>query len=232
MTSNDLGTTVDAMRSTQFILPPPTQCPPLSLNDPARLPKFGSNVLVVIPTGNNSKKQCIQDVIPHTTPEGDCVRFFTIEADSNVGEQPYNEAGVEGARNRIQNVLAALKSPEYRDCLQEWAIGTVIVACIESFIQTDNVDHPTDYGVLVFYNASSQQSVTAMSKGITVPEQYLDRARRFGVEGNPNYGRVTVGRILAANVPGLDKADWHSVLAGRSRYDLLKEAARGLQIPW
>jgi hypothetical protein len=69
-------------------------------------------------------------------------------------------------------------------------------------------------------------------RGVTVPPVYINRARHFGFEGDPNQGRVTVGQILAAQVLGLDKADWQVVLAGHSRYDLLKDAIRQVQILW
>lgn len=61
---------------------------------------------------------------------------------------------------------------------------------------------------------------------------YVDRARRFGFDGHPNFGRVTVGQVLAAHVPGLDKSDWQMVLSGRLRYQILDEAMEQLEFPW
>ena len=108
-------------------------------------------------------------------------------------------------------------------------IGTVFIASIENCIRLDSVERPTDYGVVVIHNASTGGTVAGLSRGVTA---YVDRARRFGFEGNLNYGRVTIGQILAAHVLGLDKADFHSVLAGRSRYDLLSEVIDNLTVPW
>jgi non-canonical (house-cleaning) NTP pyrophosphatase len=155
-----------------------------------------------------------------------------VPFDSGVGEQPYNEAGVLGAHTRICNALRHLDTPEFQETLVSKGIGTVIVASIENYIQLDNVGRPTDYGVVVIHNATAGETVAGLSWGVTVPPAYVDRARRFGFEGNPNYGRVAVGQVLAAHVPGLDKADWHSILAGRSRYDLLSDAIGRLTIPW
>jgi non-canonical (house-cleaning) NTP pyrophosphatase len=157
---------------------------------------------------------------------------LAIPVESDVGEQPYNEAGIIGAHNRISNALLRLDAVEYQETFRDKRIGIAIVACIENYIQTDNIDRPTDYGVVVIHNATTRQTMVCVSWGVTVPPAYVNRARRFGFEGDPNRGRVTVGQILAANAPGLDKADWQAVLARHSRYDLLKDAIRQLPIPW
>ena len=106
------------------------------------------------------------------------------------------------------------------------------MASVESYIQTVNIKVPTDYGAVVVYNATKHEAVLGISKGVTVPPQYVEEARRFGYEDHVNHGKVTVGQVLAANVEGLDKRDWQSILSGTSRYQLLEEAAGQLSIPW
>jgi hypothetical protein len=77
------------------------------------------------------------------------------------------------------------------------------------------------------------QAAAGLSRGVTVPPAYVDRVRRFGFEGKPKSREGDGGpEILAAYVPGLDKSDWQSILAGRSRYNLLSDAISRLTTPW
>jgi non-canonical (house-cleaning) NTP pyrophosphatase len=228
--SDGLTSTVAGIRGTESLVPPALEIkvPPF---EPTQLRQHGKAVLLVIPTANQSKGKLLREGCEKKKPIGTLMHSITVPFDSGVGEQPYNEAGVIGAHTRISNALHHLNAPEYYEMLVSKSIGTVIVASIENYIQLDNVERPTDYGVVVIHNASTGETTAGMSLGVTVPPAYVNRARHFGFEGNPNYGRVTVGQILAAHVPGLDKADFHSVLAGRSRYDLLSEAIGRLDMP-
>ncbi|KAK4167226.1 hypothetical protein QBC43DRAFT_312372 [Cladorrhinum sp. PSN259] len=107
-----------------------------------------------------------------------------------------------------------------------------------------------DYGVLMLYNATSGELRCGISKGVEVPLEYLREAEGYGFEEDDDAeekededgegkrtikmkGKVTVGEVLAANIEGLDKADWHKVLSegGVSRYELLKEGLEGLGFP-
>jgi non-canonical (house-cleaning) NTP pyrophosphatase len=219
------------LEGTEKIVPPhmDLRLPPFQLH---QYPSHGNAVLLVIPTENESKRRLLQEAFRERAPNNVIVHTVTVSVDSGVGAQPYNEAGIIGAHNRISNALLRLDTAEYQETFKVKRIGTVIVACIENYIQTDNIDRPADYGVVVIHNATTQQTTACISSGVTVPPAYVNRARHFGFEGDPNRGRVTVGQILAAHVPGLDKADWQSVLAGHSRYDLLKDAIRQVPIPW
>lgn len=228
---NNLVRSVDDMTDTEKIVPPPQVNPSLSPFQRHQYPSYGSAVLLVIPTENKNKRRMLEEAFRERAPKNVVVHVITVPVDSNVGEEPYNNAGAIGAHNRISNALTRLGTSEYQNVLTTKGIGTVIVASIESYIQTENIDRPTDYGIVVVHNATSCKTAARVSSGVTVPLAYVNRARRFGYE-DQNQGRVTVGQILAANVPGLNKGDWHAVLAGRSRYDLLRDAIRQIQIPW
>ncbi|RYP93044.1 hypothetical protein DL770_000790 [Monosporascus sp. CRB-9-2] len=132
--------------------------------------------------------------------------------------------------------LEALKpwEPWPSESTLEKKIGTAIAASIENYIQqpTEEETRPVDYGVVMVHNATTGQSVMPLSKDATAPRGYFDHAQLLGHEGDESYGRVTVGQWLRATVPGLDKADWDAVVAGVSRYELLKETTKGLEIPW
>jgi hypothetical protein len=230
MTNNPMGSVSD-FEGTEEIVPPcvDPRLPPFRLH---QYPSHGNVVLLAIPTENESKKGLLQEAFGDRAPNNVIVHTVTFSVDSGVGNQPYNEAGIIGAHGRISNALRRLDTAEYEETFRLQRIGTVILASIESYIQTENIDRPTDYGVVVIHNATTQQTTACTSRGVTVPPAYVNRARRFGFEGDPNRGRVTVGQILAAHVPGLDKANWQAVLAGHSRYSLLKDAIRQMPIPW
>jgi len=229
---NNLVRSVDDMTGTEKIVPPPQVNPSLPPFQRHQYPSCGSAVLLVIPTENKGKRRMLEEAFRERAPKNVVVHVITVPVASDVGEEPYNNAGAIGAHNRIRNALARLGTSEYQNALTTKGIGTVIVVSIESYIQTENIDHPTDYGIVVVHNATTCKTAARVSSGVTVPLAYVNRARRFGYEGDQNQGRVTVGQILAANVPGLDKGDWHAVLAERSRYDLLRDAIRHMQIPW
>jgi len=226
-----LGRTIEEMKKTETVVPS-YAIPSVPPFPTCNFPQYGHKTLLMIPTANKSKRELIQKSLVEQKPPNVTLHTVVMGFDSGVGEQPYNDAGVLGAHNRISNAIQHISSRENHELLRANNIGTVLIASIENFIQLRNVDRPTDYGVVVVHNATTGQTAVAMSSGVTVPEDYIDRARRFGFANNADHGRVTVGQILAANVPGLDKADWHSILAGRSRYELLSEAIAQLSIPW
>lgn len=229
--SNGLTKNIEDLRGTESVVPPNLDIK-IPLFEPRQLCRHGEAILLVIPTANEFKTKLLQEICERQKPKDAIMHSITMPFDSGVGEQPYNDAGILGAHTRISNALCQLNGPEYQQTLVSKRIGTVIVASIENFIQLDNVSRPTDYGVVLIHNGSTGATTAGLSCGVTVPPAYVERARRFGFEGNPNYGRVTVGQILAAHVPGLDKADFHSVLAQHSRYDLLTDAVNLLTVPW
>jgi len=243
ITTNALRTSIAALQSTETVIPAPhpfesphaTPVPEI----PKRVfPKHGNGILLVIPTANKHKTRILTEVFEKQKPPGvSTISYITVPAESDVGEQPYGlEAGVQGARNRIDKALQGLVDSK-GSVIREMGIGTVMAASIENFIQRpragDGCSSPVDYGVVMVYNATTGKAVVGVSRGVTVPILYFEHALELGyVGGNENYGRVAVGDVLAAHVAGLDRADWHSVVSGVSRYDLLREVFDSIVIPW
>ncbi|KAK3941800.1 hypothetical protein QBC46DRAFT_340113 [Diplogelasinospora grovesii] len=193
-----------------------------------------TKVLVVIPTENKNKKDLIEQVFDQNKPEDLELHYETFKAESDVGEQPYDlQTGLEGASNRIKNAQNML-APE-----KAAAATTVILASIENYIQYHGKDgrpmqRPIDYGMIVMHNVSTKKTVVRITQGVTLPLVYVEEARKRGFEdvGQQLHGCVTVGQVLKERDSSLDKANWHLVLAGKSRYDLLREAMLGMEIPW
>ncbi|KAK3294451.1 uncharacterized protein B0H64DRAFT_443530 [Chaetomium fimeti] len=217
-------------------------------------------VQVVIPTANKGKVDLLVGHLRRTKPAGVTIAGHTeVPADSGVGEQPYDGAGPRGAFRRVVAAVRKLGGDgEYRARLAARGVGTLLVASVENFLAreeeivgaaagTGRVGGavPVDYGVVVFCRVDLVGGETAppppwvwrvgVSRGVTAPAEYWRAAEAFGFEDQAReHGRVTVGELLAANIPGLDKADWHKVLAGVSRYELLGEAMRAMEaeLPW
>jgi non-canonical (house-cleaning) NTP pyrophosphatase len=227
--------TIESLRNTEKVVQRPDSrdsYPNPAFSHP-NFRQYGKDILLVIPTANKHKTRILTETFERQKPRGVTLHVLVLPAESNVGEQPYDEAGAEGARNRIQNSLQSLEE----SVLAEKGIGTVIAASIENFIQrpSDGTGlNPVDYGLVMMYNATSRRSFSALSRGVTVPRAYYELARSLGGEGlhDEIYGRVTVGEVMAASVGGVDRANWHAVVAGVSRYELLEEAMEGISVPW
>ena len=182
MVSDNVMLIIPNLKNSEKVVPPHND-PILPRFPPHRFPSYGNTVLLVIPTANESKRRLLEDSFIEQAPENVVLRTVIVPVDSEVGEQPYNDAGIIGAYNRINNALIRLDTAEYEKILREKNIGTVIVASIESYIQVDDVDRPTDYGVVVVYNATTQQTAACSSWGVTIPLTFVDRAPTVNERG-------------------------------------------------
>ena len=203
----------------------------ISKHDFTQFTKHGENILLLIPTENKFKvglsettvraklKPMNRDhlLIPH-------VQNF----DSNVGQQPYDEKGLEGACNRIRNALDWLS--DNKQILKDKNVGTVLVAAIENFIQRGEV--AVDYGMVVVYNATLNEAAAACSEGVPVQQEFLKKAEAWGFDDikGRKCGKRTVGKILQ-EIFGIDGADWHEIVCGTSRYVLLRGVMEKLKMP-
>ncbi|KAK4129171.1 hypothetical protein N657DRAFT_639736 [Parathielavia appendiculata] len=267
-----LRTDIEALKKTTHVLEPFT--PPKSwLNPPIHDPNLPSlsasnpdpnNVLLLVPTENEDKVRVVKDYFTRKTlhvPEH--VNFplpepLRVTAESQVGEQPYDSAGPEGAFNRVVNAVRQLqRDPTYQKLLDDHRIGTVVVGSVENFMLRINDPDgkgtvPVDYGFVVLcripvvrstatvgWGGQSWEWRTGISRGVTVPVDYWTEAERAGFdddreatrEARRRFGKMTVGTLLA-RYAGLSSANWHEQLAEVSRYDLLAEAMANMEAPW
>ncbi|KAH7028038.1 uncharacterized protein B0I36DRAFT_146533 [Microdochium trichocladiopsis] len=190
-------------------------------------------VTVIIPTANKQKVATIKSYFSKHIPASTLVYFDIVPVQSDVSEQPYNGAGSGGALNRIRNaVMHVAQSPELMELYHERNAQAIYVAAIESFIQTKDIDRPADFGVVALCNVLQNSYTGCASRGVTIDPVFVEAARQYGFDmGNEDYGAVTVGTVLASRFPSIDKANWHEVVAGVSRYDLLTEAIESLSLP-
>ncbi|KAI5456100.1 hypothetical protein BGZ63DRAFT_409198 [Mariannaea sp. PMI_226] len=230
-TQDNLVRKLNSLRNTKVITSP-LQMPPILPNfSPRCYPTYGNDVLLVIPTNNGDKKGLLTGVIAKNLPKGSNLHVLILPAETGVGEQPYNDAGPLGAYNRVENALTQLHS-DHKEKLESWKIGTVIVASIESFIQTEGIEEPTDFAFILFYNATNGTVLTGVSDGTPVPDKaFVDFAKSLGCNnGNKNHGLYTVGEVLSRHCLGIEAADWHIIVVGQSRFVILRKAVDSMAV--
>ncbi|RYO97532.1 hypothetical protein DL765_011133 [Monosporascus sp. GIB2] len=103
-----LASSIDKLRGTEAILPVPTPSLPLpTINSPA-FRKHGDAILVVNPTTNKQKADPFTEAFNALKPFNVKIHYVSAPSESDVGEQPYDEAGVEDLLNRIPNAWREL----------------------------------------------------------------------------------------------------------------------------
>ena len=216
----------------QFVVEPPnTQLilRNMSLKSSTSIPMHGENVLLIIPTANEFKSTVLQSkmkaVLKGKDFKGRLVPHVE-DFESGVGKQPYDEKGLDGGCNRIQNALIWLMNN--KKLLEDEGVGTVMIAAIENYIQRGNP--AVDYGVVIFYNATLNKAAATLSRGVTIPQDFLHETEASGFDdGEKKCGKITLGKVLE-KVFGVDSGNWHEVVCGISRYDLLEEALENLDV--
>ncbi|KAH6650535.1 hypothetical protein F5144DRAFT_588992 [Chaetomium tenue] len=232
---------------------PTLTSPPSTTTTTPTPPPNPNNVLLIIPTANASKTALLTSHLAATRPPHiTSLTHLQLPAESGVGEQPYDGAGPRGAFNRVVGAVRALQRQVERGACGGVlrGVGTVVVGAVENFVRRERTAAggggkggkvvPVDYGVVVFCRLSlvpGEEKVgwewrVGVSKGVMVPKEYWRAAEGFGFEDKERrHGKVTVGEVLAANL-GVDKADWFLPLMGVSRYDLLRDAMKKMDVPW
>ncbi|KAH7230928.1 hypothetical protein BKA59DRAFT_535886 [Fusarium tricinctum] len=114
---------------------------------------------------NTSKGRLLRNALAKQRPKDVVLHSINVSVESDIGEQPYNEAEALGANNRINNALRRMRAPDNLDTLASKGIGTVMVASIENYIQLDNVDRPVDFGTAVVHNVTARRTVVGLSWG-------------------------------------------------------------------
>lgn len=123
-------------------------------------------------------------------------------ADSGVGEQPVDGQALQGARNRIANLLKE-------------ADGLDRVISIESGIFRENGQW-IDRAVVVIYDTNQNKEYVAYSEGVVFPDKYVETARKIG------FDKITVGSVMVKEGYVSDSKDPHKSISGISRQDYIE----------
>ncbi|PMB67736.1 hypothetical protein BM221_005904 [Beauveria bassiana] len=145
--------------------------------------------------------------------------FSRFKTEETHGAQPYEHAGLKAGYLRAQNALEKVCPAQLQGLAprcKSMAVG------IENFIWTEDQDPPTDQAIVVVL--SGDICVSKLTKGVTVQEAYVRRAKSFGyTDIAGKCGQVTVGTIINAHT-GYSKDNWHRDIIGVDRFSLHQEA--------
>ncbi|KAK2037742.1 hypothetical protein LZ31DRAFT_560193 [Colletotrichum somersetense] len=184
-------------------------------------------IRLLIPTQNKKKTSLIKGIVARHLAEHapnlplECEQ---VSAESGGGEQPFEEEGPEGLKGRARNALNLARPSE----------KTTIIGAVENFIERplagQEADGAHDYGIIGFYNVSKKDWTWEVTLGVKVDQRYLEEAMSKGFDDEAKKkGKVTYGKVLA-NYFDVDHADWHPHVCGSSRYELLENAAKRLDM--
>ncbi|KAH7131465.1 hypothetical protein B0J13DRAFT_562649 [Dactylonectria estremocensis] len=231
----ELQKTLEEVRNTQKIVPPPQRRGQLRSFPARSFETYGDGVMVVTPTGNESKMDEVSRRFAKFVQPSK-LQFARMHVGSNVGEQPYDEEGLTGGFNRLNGAFDLLETPMCQTQLKDSKIGTVIGMSIESFMQLEfegeKIMRAVDYAAIIVHNATTGKSDFTISEGVPMNPAYVEIARSLGFEdAEKKHGKVTGGKVFAAHVPGVDHADWQAVVTGVTRYDTLRKAMDKMKNP-
>ncbi|KAM3466102.1 hypothetical protein NHJ6243_001179 [Beauveria neobassiana] len=169
-----------------------------------------------VPTENQHKAEIVENGVLGKQIEAVFLRFKTKETH---GAQPYEHAGLQAGYLRAHNALKEVCPAQLQGLAprcKSMAVG------IENFIWTEDQDPPTDQAIVVVL--SGDICVCKLTKGVTVQEAYVRRAKSFGyTDIAGKCGQVTVGTIINAHT-GYSKDNWHRDITGVDRFSLHQEA--------
>ncbi|KAH6383050.1 hypothetical protein HBI60_259130 [Parastagonospora nodorum] len=222
---------------------PPDECMPTVVLPPSTfmlgsLP--GQYVLLLVPTANKEEKQWLQSLLQDHVGEFKLVSY-AYDVDTGV-EQPYDDTATDCLTKRLLDMVAVTESSI--QMLEELDIGTVIIAAVENYIRVSEHDESAvDFGVAVFYDAGTGALAQTTSRGVPLQPSFLREAQEQGLASvRRRADSVTYGEIVekyfgkpARQRYGPDfeiSKDWHEVVCGSSRHDLLKDACRTTLQDW
>ncbi|KAH7061015.1 hypothetical protein BKA63DRAFT_497684 [Paraphoma chrysanthemicola] len=216
---------------------PPDECATTVVLPPSvfrlgRLP--GQYVLLLVPTANREEQLWLQSLLQDHVGEYTLVTY-AYEVDTEI-EQLYHDTVTEGLTNRLMAMIVVTESSV--QILEELGIGTVIIGVVENYIRTSkHNDAAVDFGVAVFYDVGTGELVQTTTQGVPVQPSFLCEAQEQGLSSvRRRADSVTYGDIVQKYFGGPARQrygsdfdigkDWHRVVCGSSRYDLLRDACR------
>ncbi|KAH7012610.1 uncharacterized protein B0I36DRAFT_436644, partial [Microdochium trichocladiopsis] len=126
-------------------------------------------IRAIIPTGNKDKVAIIKKYFEQRVSEQTKVKYAIVPVESDVGEQPYNAAGGQGAYNRIHNAVTNVEA--------DTEAHEGFVVAIENFIQVEDIDRPTDFGVVLIHNVTHNTYAVNLSEGVTIDKAVVEAAK-------------------------------------------------------
>uniref|UniRef100_W5MPH7 Proline-rich coiled-coil 1 n=1 Tax=Lepisosteus oculatus TaxID=7918 RepID=W5MPH7_LEPOC len=140
---------------------------------------------------------------------------------SNIAPQPVGyAAGLKGAQERIDSMRRVGMIHEKQP-----------VVSVENFIAELFPDKWFDIGCLILEDPGHGIHIESFTQATPVPLEYVQQAQSLTP---PDYNLrwsgllVTVGEVLERNLPHISRTDWHVMLTGMSRRQMIYSAAKAL----
>lgn len=208
----------------------------MSFDNLSHFKSYGRNILLLVDTEDSQERALLEQKVRRDMNSSE---LFTLlyERKTRV-VQPYNEMGVQELRGRIEAMMRYVGG--MRHFMKSKGIGTVVIGAIQSYIRISTLDgSAAEFSIVMLYNAETTTVIQGICEGVPVQTEYLRDARGAGfwdeeaTEGKTTYGE-TLERIFFRTAQsrlrsGLGIAnDWHWIVCGQSRHDLLQAVAYGL----
>ncbi|CAF3493514.1 unnamed protein product [Rotaria socialis] len=144
-----------------------------------------------------------------------------IGVQSNVAPQPVGfEAGFKGAQQRIENLRR-----------QNVVRPDQCVVSIENFIAELVPDMYFDLGYVLLSDPLNSIELHLFTQAIPIPIEYVYQARDRTPADYPlkwSGYMVTIGEILHSQLPFVNPEDWHEMMSGTSRRDIIYATCKSL----
>jgi hypothetical protein len=195
---------------------------------------YGNNILLLVPTNNPDKTELLKTIIKKDLENINNKEATLVTLQNDVetpAAQPYDDMGVKCLTARTEAMVAHIRT--LNEYLEQKKIGTIVIGVVENYIRkSDGVD----FGIVMVYNVTINKRVWGVSSGVPTQKEYLEEAQQEGfVDDQKTGGRITYGSVLerlfgdAAREENIDiSANWHELVCGKPRYELLKEVIKKL----
>ncbi|CAF4923795.1 unnamed protein product [Rotaria sp. Silwood1] len=178
----------------------------------------GHEINIVVTSAKDVKLTPVRDAFTHVFGR---VTTQGIGVQSNVAPQPVGfEAGFKGAQQRIENLRR-----------QNVVRSDQCVVSIENFIAELVPDMYFDLGYVLLSDPLNSIELHLFTQAIPVPIEYVYQARDRTPADYPlkwSGYMVTIGEILHSQLPLVNPEDWHEMMSGTSRRDIIYATCKSL----
>ncbi|CAF3700725.1 unnamed protein product [Rotaria sordida] len=178
----------------------------------------GHEINIVVTSAKDVKLTPVRDAFTHVFGR---VTTQGIGVQSNVAPQPVGfEAGFKGAQQRIENLRR-----------QNVVRPDQCIVSIENFIAELVPDMYFDLGYVLLSDPLNSIELHLFTQAIPVPIEYVYQARDRTPADYPlkwSGYMVTIGEILHSQLPFVNPEDWHEMMSGTSRRDIIYATCKSL----
>ncbi|XP_060538525.1 protein PRRC1 isoform X1 [Pantherophis guttatus] len=188
--------------------------------DPGMAPyiKSGGELDIVVTSLKEIKvaavRQAFQDVFGMATVTGE-------DGHSNIAPQPVGyAAGLKGAQERLDGLRRT-------GVIHQKQPGV----SVESFIAELLPDKWFDIGCLILEDPVHGIHLESFTQATPIPVEYIQQAQSLTpADYNLRWSGllVTVGEVIARNLPHVNSTDWHAAFTGMSRQQMIYSAAKAI----